>query len=92
MPWRHAPWIVHPFGLWNDPADDTRGKQWARGLREDLSPWASGAVYLNFIGHEGEDRIIAGLGRHNYQRLARIKAHYDPDNTFRLNHNIKPAP
>jgi FAD/FMN-containing dehydrogenase len=91
LPWRRAPWTVHPFGLWEDPADDTRGKQWARGLRHDLAPWTSGAVYLNFIGQEGEDRIIAGLGRHNYERLTHIKAHYDPDNTFRLNHNIKPA-
>jgi hypothetical protein len=91
VPWRHAPWIVHPFGLWQDPADDERARRWARDIRADLKPWASGAVYLNFIGDEGEDRIIAGLGRENYARLAKIKAHYDPDNVFHLNHNIKPA-
>jgi FAD/FMN-containing dehydrogenase len=48
-------------------------------------------VYLNFIGDEGEDRVVAGFGRENYARLAKIKTQYDPDNVFRLNHNIKPG-
>ncbi|WP_108445573.1 FAD-binding oxidoreductase [Halomonas denitrificans] len=89
--WRHAPWVVHPFGLWENPADDERGRQWTRRLREDLRPWASGNVYLNFIGDEGRERVIAGFGQENYQRLARIKAQYDPQNLFHLNHNIAPA-
>lgn len=91
LPWRHAPWIVHPFGLWQDPADDERGKQWARDIRADLKRWSSGAVYLNFIGDEGADRVVAGFGRENYVRLAKVKAEYDPENVFRLNHNIIPA-
>ena len=91
IPWRRAPWCAHPFGLWTDPADDERGIQWARDVRGDLAPWASGDVYLNFIGDEGQDRVVAGFGAANYERLARIKARYDPDNLFRSNHNIKPA-
>lgn len=89
--WRRAPWIVHPFGLWHDPAEDERGMRWVRDLRADFKPWSSGAVYLNFIGDEGEDRVVAGFGRENYARLAKVKARYDPDNIFRLNHNIRPA-
>lgn len=91
LPWRNAPWCVHPFGLWDDPADDEQGKRWAHAIRDDLKPWTSGDVYLNFIGDEGEARVIAGYGRENYGRLARVKAEFDPDNVFRLNHNIKPA-
>jgi FAD/FMN-containing dehydrogenase len=90
IPWRQSPWVVHPFGLWEDPADDERGRRWAQAVRADMKPWASGAVYLNFIGDEGEERVVAGVGRDNYRRLAAVKAQYDPDNVFRLNHNIKP--
>jgi FAD/FMN-containing dehydrogenase len=91
IPWRQSPWCVHPFGLWEDPNDDERGRQWTRDLRADLTPWASGNVYLNFIGDEGKDRVLAGFGQANYQRLAAVKAQYDPKNIFHLNHNIKPA-
>lgn len=91
VPWRHAPWVAHPFGLWQDPADDERARRWAHDIRADLKPWSSGAVYLNFIGDEGEDRVVAGFGRENTARLAKVKAQYDPENLFRLNHNIRPA-
>jgi FAD/FMN-containing dehydrogenase len=84
VPWRSASWCVHPFGLWEDPADDERGIRWARAVREDLRPWATGNVYLNFIGDEGVDRVVAGFGRENYQRLAMVKTEYDPENVFRI--------
>ncbi|MFJ1702084.1 FAD-binding oxidoreductase [Kitasatospora sp. NPDC088346] len=91
VPWRVAPWAVHPFGLWEDPADDERGRAWARAVCADLKPWSIGAVYLNFIGDEGEERTRAGLGEQNARRLAAVKGEYDPDNVFHLNHNITPA-
>jgi FAD/FMN-containing dehydrogenase len=90
VPWRQAPWCVHPFGLWEDPADDERGIRWARQIRADLAPWSTGDVYLNFIGDEGRDRVVAGFGAENYARLARVKGRYDPENVFRSNHNIRP--
>lgn len=92
IPWRRAPWAVHPFGLWEDAADDEAGKAWAKGVRKAMRPWASGDVYLNFIGDdEGTDRVVAGWGEDNYVRLQRVKREYDPRNVFRLNHNILPA-
>jgi FAD/FMN-containing dehydrogenase len=89
--WRHAASCVHPFGLWEDPADDERARRRAHDIRADLRPWASGDVALNFIGDEGQDRVLAGIGAKHAERLARIKAQYDPDNIFHVNHNITPA-
>jgi FAD/FMN-containing dehydrogenase len=92
IPWRRSRWVIHPFGLWTDPADDERAIRWTRDVRADVHPWATGAVYLNFIGDEGTERVVAGLGQDNYDRLATIKADFDPDNVFHLNHNVVPMP
>lgn len=91
VPWRAAPWCFHPFGLWKNPDEDAEVLAWAREGRADLAPWATGDVYLNFIGEEGQERVVAGFGRNNYSRLSKIKAKYDPQNVFRANHNIRPA-
>jgi len=91
VPYRDAPWAVHPFAIWEDPADDERCRQWVRDVRAGARPYSTGAVYLNFIGDEGTDRVKAGLGAENFQRLAALKRRYDPDNVFRFNHNIAPA-
>ncbi|MFI6832829.1 MULTISPECIES: FAD-binding oxidoreductase [unclassified Kribbella] len=91
LPHRQAAWVVHPFGLWADPADDERGIHWARDLCNDLKEWSTGYVYLNFIGNEGQNRVIAGFGEANYQRLSRVKCEYDPENVFHLNQNIEPG-
>ncbi|SDK40894.1 FAD/FMN-containing dehydrogenase [Actinopolyspora mzabensis] len=88
---RAVPWVVHPLGLWSDAATDERAIRWVRDLREDMRPWTTGAVYLNFIGDEGHDRVVAGYGDDNYRRLARVKATYDPDNVFNRWHDILPA-
>ncbi|EFL31157.1 FAD linked oxidase domain-containing protein [Streptomyces viridochromogenes DSM 40736] len=91
VPYRDAPWAVHPFAVWEDPADDERCRQWVRDVRAGTRPWSTGAVYLNFIGDEGDERVVAGLGAENTRRLAELKRRYDPDNVFRFNHNITPA-
>jgi hypothetical protein len=76
--------------MWDVPEDDERVMRWGRDLIADVRPWSAGSVYLNFIGDEGNDRIVAGLGEENYRRLAATKDRYDPDNVFHLNQNIKP--
>jgi len=88
---RDAAFVVHPFALWEDPAEDERVISWARAYRADLWPWATGGVYLNFVGDEGDTRVRAGFGAANHARLARVKAEWDPENVFRGNQNVRPA-
>ena len=46
---------------------------------------------MNFMmADEGQERIAASY-RGNYERLAELKAKYDPMNLFRLNANVRPT-
>ncbi|MCW7942942.1 FAD-binding protein [Streptomyces hygroscopicus] len=91
VPHRDATWAVQPFARWEDPEDDERALRWAEDLHADVRPWRTGAVRVGLIGDEGRDRVVAGLGTGDLNRLARVKRRYDPDNVFRYNHNIPPA-
>ena len=74
---------------WADPADTDRHVSWTREMFEAMGPFAVRGVYVNALGDEGEDRIREAYGP-NYDRLAAIKAIYDPTNVFRSNQNIRP--
>jgi len=87
---RGAAWVVHPFCVWEGAERDAEHIAWGREGREALADYKTGATYLNFVGDEGADRVVAGVGA-SYDRLAAIKARYDPDNVFRGNQNIPPA-
>jgi Berberine and berberine like len=90
-PLRDARYALNAVSMWTDPGQDEANVRWSRGLWEAARPYSPGSVYVNFIGaDEGEDRVRAAYGA-NYDRLATIKATYDPDNLFRLNQNITPA-
>jgi FAD/FMN-containing dehydrogenase len=87
---RDVSWLTHPLTIWESADDDDFWLKWTKGAQAELKKFATGGTYLNFQGDEGEDRIVAAFGKDNYERLAEIKAQYDPDNVFRLNQNIKP--
>ncbi len=88
---RTAAYDCFPAAIWEDAAEDARHVAWARAFWEAMQPFATGGVYVNSLGDEGEARVRAAYGP-NYPRLAALKARYDPDNLFRLNQNIPPAP
>jgi FAD/FMN-containing dehydrogenase len=74
------------IGTWEDPADDERRIAAARGFTQLLTPWSTGAAYVNYASEmDGEDYGTARLAR-----LREVKRRYDPDNRFRFNHNISP--
>ncbi len=72
-----------------DPVNNERMTKWAKATYTDLHPHSAGGAYLNFKMDEGQDTIRAGY-RDNYERLAQIKARYDPNNFFHINQNILP--
>jgi FAD/FMN-containing dehydrogenase len=88
---RDSAFVVHPLFLWEDAADDEAMIASARGYRDALRLFASGDAYGNFIGDEGEGRTRAGFTPAETDRLARIKAAWDPENRFHGNQNIRPA-
>ncbi len=87
---RDAQFVMNVHGRWADPADDERGIRWARDFFNAAAPFASGGVYVNFLTADEAGRLRAAYGP-NYERLARVKRKYDPDNFFHINQNIKPA-
>jgi FAD/FMN-containing dehydrogenase len=89
---RDALWSQNIVGVDPDPANAKLLKEWTVAYYDALHPFAKdGAAYVNFMMEEGPERIRATYGA-NYERLAQIKRKYDPNNLFRVNQNIPPAP
>ena len=87
---RYGVFIV---GLAPDAALLDADRGWVRRFWEALRPHAigSGDGYINGITDFSDDRVRRSYGPAKYERLARIKAQYDPGNLFHLNANIRPA-
>lgn len=89
--YRDATWSMAIAGVSPNAADMDRIADWARDYWEALLPHAMEGGYTNFMMDEGGERVRSAH-RDNYERLAKIKSRYDPDNFFRVNHNIEPKP
>jgi FAD/FMN-containing dehydrogenase len=87
---QRRPLVAGFVGIDYEPGRDDELREWTIGFSDALRPYSVDASYVNFMGEEGEDRVRAAYGS-NYDRLAQIKAKYDPDNVFHVNHNIRPA-
>jgi len=87
--YRDAKWAEVIVGVSHDPSDNDQMMQWARAYWEAIHPYSAGGGYINMMMDEGVDRIKATY-KGNYDRLAAIKATYDPANLFRVNQNIAP--
>jgi FAD/FMN-containing dehydrogenase len=80
---------MNVHGRWFETADDARVVDWARAFFQAAAPFAAGSVYVNFLTQDEGARVQEAYGP-NYARLVAAKRRYDPDNVFRLNHNIRP--
>ena len=86
---RSDPWTVNIDSGWSDPSEDDRHIAFTREGWKHLQAVSSGGMYLHYGALEKEDQIRAAYGP-IYDRLAEIKARYDPMNLFRVNQNIRP--
>jgi FAD/FMN-containing dehydrogenase len=89
---RDAAFLVTAEVNWTDPAQTEEAIAFGREVWDAMERHSTGGVYLNFpgLGEEKEALVRAGYGA-NYERLAALKAKYDPANLFRMNMNIPPA-
>ena len=89
---RDAPFLVTGEVSWTDATQSDEAIGWGRDFWAAMGPHSTGGLYLNFpgLGEEKEELVRAGYGA-NYERLAKLKAEYDPANLFRMNLNITPA-
>ncbi len=87
--YRDALWGSVFAGVDHDPSNAEAIRRWCVDYFEALHPYSAGGAYVNMMMDEGQDRVRASYGA-NYDRLAQIKAKYDPGNLFRVNQNIQP--
>lgn len=91
---RHGAYTVfataypHPGG---PAASDGAAEQ---ALLDDLRPWSDGGALVNFLAgpHVTTDDVRAAYEPDRWARLVEIKTAWDPDNVFRINHNVPPRP
>ncbi len=88
---RDARFAVNIVGFWADPADSEDNIAWVRNYYEAVHPYSGyEGGYTNFMGTEDEARVKENYGP-AYERLAELKATWDPENLFHLNQNIEPG-
>jgi FAD/FMN-containing dehydrogenase len=88
-PHRDALYTMNAHGRWREAKDDAGHMGWARDLFKATTPYATGGVYVNFMPADEADRVKSGAYGPNFDRLARLKARFDPQNLFRMNQNIR---
>ncbi len=96
FPNRAPRYLLNIYGTWDEPERDVDRVAWVRAFHDAVEPYAAAGRYVNFLGHEGPggDARTAALQVYGPRKLARLvdlKRRYDPENVFRLNHNIDPG-
>jgi FAD/FMN-containing dehydrogenase len=88
---RHADHFINVVSRWA-PGDEWQPHiDWAREAYDATSSWRTGGLYTNFMAIDDDERVKEAYRGGKYERLAKIKSKYDPDNIFNKNPNICPA-
>lgn len=87
---RTSPIMINVAAFYEGPDDKPVREAWVAEFAAALHQGDTGA-YVNFLADEGEARVRAAYPGSTWDRLAEVKARYDPTNLFRLNQNVPPA-
>jgi FAD/FMN-containing dehydrogenase len=92
FPHREPGYGLFVTSVWLDPETTAANIAWTRATHAALEPFFTSRRYSNYLEHDdvGREWARASFGA-NYERLAQVKATYDPSNLFRLNVNVEPA-
>jgi FAD/FMN-containing dehydrogenase len=82
--------MVNLAAFYDGPADRAVREAWVADLAAALQQGDDGA-YVGFLGDEGEAGVRRAYPGATLERLAAVKARYDPTNLFHSNQNIPPA-
>ncbi|RWC61818.1 MAG: FAD-binding oxidoreductase [Mesorhizobium sp.] len=90
FPHRDSEYLINIMSVWDDPERDGANVGWARESWAAMAPFVQSRSYSNFLGDEGQSRVREAFGV-NFDRLATIKARFDPGNRLCVNQNIVPT-
>ena len=77
--------------MWNPQDSPEPHVNWTRALWRAVRHCSHGGAPVNMLADEGIERLKAAYGPSVWARLSTVKAQYDRENFFRLNHNIPPS-
>jgi len=84
---RDFPMMLMLVAFCDGPEDRARQEAWLG----ETSALLDASTYVNFLGREAAERVRAAYPGRTWDRLVEVKRRYDPENLFRLNHNVPPA-
>lgn len=91
VPHREVGYNLLVASVWAEPGDTDENVAWARTTYDSLRPYLADRRWLNYLGDDdAADAVRAAYGP-NYDGLLQVKRKYDPENVFRLNHNVDPS-
>jgi FAD/FMN-containing dehydrogenase len=82
--------MANVAAFYDGPEDKPTSQAWVEDYAAELRQDGTGA-YVNFLSDEGEERVRAAYPDATWERLAKVKAEYDPTNLFHHNQNVPPA-
>jgi FAD/FMN-containing dehydrogenase len=87
---RSSRFMVNVAALYQRPEDKDEHQAWVDRFAAVLRD-GDARAYVNFLGDEGQARVREAYPGPTWERLAAVKARYDPTNLFHLNQNIPPT-